>query len=132
MWIGTLGADYGFNETYPSYVESPVSRQDHYIKIEIRNEGDFWGECELRMDELRGYGTPIPSNGRIYYEMARDLRISPHLLALDGEYNTITKCHAIRKPSFYEYDNLPAKWNDISNVILSESSSVAEYMRSKK
>ena len=130
--MATLGTDYGFITTYPSYVESPVARHNEYIKIKIENEGDFWRECDLRLEELRGYGTAIPSEGAIIYEMAKLLRVSPDFLDVDNEYELLNRFNRISKPSFLEYDNLPAKWVDISGLIEKELNSAMEAQRTKK
>ena len=113
-------------------MESPVARHNEYIKIKIENEGDFWEECDLRLEELRGYGTAIPSEGAIIYEMAKLLRVSPDFLHVDNEYELLSRFNRIAKPSFLEYDNLPAKWVDISGLIEKELNSAMEAQRTKK
>ena len=130
--MATFGVDYGFTSTYPSYVESPVARHNEYVKIKIENEGDFWRECDLMIEELSRDEIPIPSEGMVYYDMAKHLRVSPDFLHVDNEYELLNRFNRIAKPSFLEYDNLPAKWVDISGLIEKELNSAMEAQRTKK
>ena len=86
----------------------------------------------MRLEELRGYGTAIPSEGAIIYEMAKLLRVSPDFLDVNNEYELLNRFNRIAKPSFLEYDNLPAKWVDISGLIEKELNSAMEAQRTKK
>ena len=131
-FLATFGTDYGFTSTYPSYVESPVARHNKYVKIKIENEGDFWRECDLMIEELSRDEIPIPSEGMVYYDMAKHLRVSPDFLHVDNEYELLNRFNRIAKPSFLEYDNLPAKWVDISGLIEKELNSAMEAQRTKK
>jgi len=133
--LATFGTDYGYEKTYPSYVESPVVRQGEYLKITIEDEDDFWRECELMIEELQGYGTAIPSEGRVYYDMAKMLRVDPHILNLDSASDKINRFNRISKPSYLEYDNLPSLWVDCSGLIereLNMAMEVYQLQRHKK
>ena len=134
--MATFGTDYGFNSTYPSYVESPVARHNKYIKIRIENEGDFWGECDLMYEQDRKFaieeGFEIPSQGSVYYDMAKKLRVSPDFLHIDGEYELLNRFNRISKPSYIEYDNLPAKWVDISGLIEKEINTAMEALQAQR
>ena len=113
-------------------MESPVARHNKYVKIKIENEGDFWRECDLMIEELSRDEIPIPSEGMVYYDMAKHLRVSPDFLHVDSEYELLNRFNRIAKPSFLEYDNLPAKWVDISGLIEKELNSAMEAQRTKK
>ena len=82
---------------------------------------------ELNRDEI-----PIPSEGRVYYDMAKHLRVSPDFLHLDNEFDKLNRFNRIAKPSYMEYDNLPAKWVDISGLIEKELNTALEALRDKK
>ena len=49
--------------------------------------------------------------------MAKHLRINPNLVVGDSEFNDIAKFNSVSKPSYFEYELLPALWIDTAQII---------------
>lgn len=54
--------------------------------------------------------------------MAKLLRVDPNILVGDEELGAIAKYNSISKPSYFEYELLPAKWIDTMQIIKNEMS----------
>ena len=77
-------------------------------------------------------GFEIPSQGSVYYDMAKKIRVSPDFLHIDGEYELLNRFNRISKPSYIEYDNLPAKWVEISGLIEKETNTAMEAFQAQR
>ena len=103
----------------------PQGKPSVTIEVYLRNEDEFWTECQRRIDEV-----PRQAIGQSCYDTfkltARE-KICPYLLLNGMEFAHIKRFNLIQQPTYMELESLPAKWVEISNVISNELGAVREF-----
>lgn len=122
MWLAANNAiSHDCSHRLPLTIQSPVAKGNSYPTVTLCAEGDFWAIVDDWVEEMQGSQVSL---GEIAYDTFKAVDFCPFLLVSDVELNHIIRHRSVAKPSYFEYDNLPAEWTDISLLIEAETAAV--------